>query len=136
MAATETEKEVIRQYQDPEDLERNGKKKSMTFRVLRAFYLDIRRGPAVVVSPADVVELHDRYLISNLFFAGKINPMSPGIPASAEYLALKTFQTVNAEGCYQDIPPMTLLRLSRSEAFDLLKKRLAKPVNEADFYLP
>lgn len=127
---------IYRQFFDPEELERSGSKKYTTMKLIKvAFYLSVRKGPAVVVKPGDTIEIHDNYLVDALFFSGRAEPLDPPIPDTGEYLTRRPFQAT-IDGEYKQIPQSSVLRLSRDEALDFMKRRLIRPLDEKCFYIP
>jgi hypothetical protein len=133
----ETEKEkIFRQYRDPEDEEKNGKIKFSLFEVARSHYEKVCRGPGIIVSPGQFIELWDPYSIASRFYAGQIIPLRPGIPAIGQYVTRKMFVIIDENGEYQEIQAGTLLKLTREEALDFFKKRRIRPLDENIFYIP
>ena len=126
--------EPIRQYQDPVEVESGIKKKGVLTECLRGFRLKTVDGPLIDVLPGQKVELFDRRLIEDLFFCDRIRPISPTIPAQAEYVVYKKFTTV-VDGLFKQLYLGDVLELNYDEAIPLLKRRCVKPVNDSNFFI-
>lgn len=135
MSTTE-ESEVVRQFLDPDEVEKGGKKKFTKMKLLkRAFFLKVCNGPPIIIKPGDMVELHDTFLIDFLFYSGQAEPIDPQIPEDGEYVVRRQFQTTVA-GEYKTAMTGQPLKLNRNEAIDLMRRKLVRPLDQTIFYIP
>jgi hypothetical protein len=127
-------KEPIREWLPPSDNSAI-QKQYQKFKVVRPFFMKVRNGPAIAVKVGEVVELATPSFITDMFCAGKIEPIEPGIPEEGEYSAVKSFQAT-IDGLFKEIRLLDILELTKEEAIPLLKLRKIKPMDDKFFSLP
>ena len=101
---------------------------------LGGFMLPVCDGPLRAMEVGEQCILYSPEIRSQLFMNGKIMPLSPGIPKSAEYISKKSGRVI-VDGKYVDIHVGDILVLNFQEAIELLKKREVVPVSDEHFRL-
>ncbi|SPP99678.1 hypothetical protein NBG4_1070002 [Candidatus Sulfobium mesophilum] len=104
---------------------------SLPFLVNRPFYLTIKAGPSVIIPAGSLVRLKDVTRLE-LFHAGRIAPTF--LRDNDIYKVVRSFRHTTEAGEWLDLHPGQKLRLSVTEATELLRKNLIvfDPMQEED----
>ncbi|SPQ02054.1 hypothetical protein NBG4_890012 [Candidatus Sulfobium mesophilum] len=94
---------------------------SLPFKVNRPFFLITKAGPPVVVPKGALVRLTDMTKLE-LFPCGKVTPSF--LKDNDIFKVVRGFRRIDEQGLWQNLAVGTRVRLSASEAEDLLRKSL------------
>lgn len=91
------------------------------FRVLRSFYLPVRKGPNISLPVGALVELSAGTAQEN-FLLNRVIPHDPAIPALGKYRALLPFRVV-LNDIFVDVKAEEFLELTSQEALPFLQRQ-------------